>query len=129
MVRKPEVNPMEKREIMLSGLSLIGDQTGTRNGAAFHAVNQANAAELERVFYSATTEDIVFEVRKPRSHGSGQPPRDRRRSDQKRAAMIGGHDLLRKNGPETARSSQHEDHAGHGVGERIPDTGRGLARE
>lgn len=43
---------------MLSGLSLIGDQTGRGKGAAFRAVNPANAAELEPVFYSATGEDI-----------------------------------------------------------------------
>ncbi len=49
---------MEKREFMISGLSLIGDQTGRVKGAAFRAVNPANAAELEPVFYSATGEDI-----------------------------------------------------------------------
>jgi len=49
---------MEKRGIMLSGLSLIGDQPGRGKGAAFHAVNPANAAELEPVFCSATSEDI-----------------------------------------------------------------------
>jgi NADP-dependent aldehyde dehydrogenase len=58
ILRKPEVNQMEKREFMLSGLSLIGDQTGRGKGATFCAVNPASAAELEPVFYSATSEDI-----------------------------------------------------------------------
>jgi len=60
---------MEKREFMLSGLSLIGDQTGRRKGAAFRAVNPTSAAELEPVFYSATSEDMIGPPpsRKPRS--------------------------------------------------------------
>ena len=58
ILSKPEVNQMEKREFMLSGLSLIGDQTGRRKGGAFRAVNPTSAAELEPVFYSATSEDI-----------------------------------------------------------------------
>jgi len=49
---------MEKHQFMLAGLSLIGDQTGRGKGAAFHAMDPANAAELEPVFYSATSEDI-----------------------------------------------------------------------
>ena len=49
---------MEKHEFMISGLSLVGDQTGRRKGAAFRAVNPASAAELDPVFYSATSEDI-----------------------------------------------------------------------
>jgi len=49
---------MEKREFRLLGLSLIGDRTGLGKGATFRAVNPANAAELEPVFYSATSEDI-----------------------------------------------------------------------
>ncbi len=49
---------MEKHEFKLSGQSLIGDQTGRGQGAAFRAVDPANAAELEPVFYSATSEDI-----------------------------------------------------------------------
>jgi alpha-ketoglutaric semialdehyde dehydrogenase len=34
------------------------DQTGKREGASFRAVNPASAAELEPVFYSATSKDI-----------------------------------------------------------------------
>lgn len=49
---------MEMREFMLSGLSLIGDKTSTLKGAAFRGVNPANAAALDPVFYSATSEDI-----------------------------------------------------------------------
>jgi NADP-dependent aldehyde dehydrogenase len=49
---------METQELSLAGLSLIGDQKGERQGKAFRAVNPANAAELEPVFYSATNAEI-----------------------------------------------------------------------
>jgi 2,5-dioxopentanoate dehydrogenase len=45
-------------DVALVGISLIGDQTGERSGAAFRAVNPANAAELEPEFYSATNAEI-----------------------------------------------------------------------
>ena len=49
---------MEMQAIKLAGLSLIGDQAGEREGNGFRAVNPVNAAELEPMFYSATSEDI-----------------------------------------------------------------------
>jgi alpha-ketoglutaric semialdehyde dehydrogenase len=49
---------MQTQELRLSGLSLIGDQTGKQEGSGFRAVNPANGVELEPVFHSATTVDI-----------------------------------------------------------------------
>jgi alpha-ketoglutaric semialdehyde dehydrogenase len=49
---------MEIQGLRLSGLSLIGEQTSAPEGARFQAVNPAKAAELEPLFYSATSNDI-----------------------------------------------------------------------
>jgi 2,5-dioxopentanoate dehydrogenase len=49
---------METQELRLSGLSLVGDQSGAAKGAEFRAVNPLNGAELEPVFYSAASADI-----------------------------------------------------------------------
>jgi 2,5-dioxopentanoate dehydrogenase len=49
---------METQELKLSGLSLIGDRTGGREGAGFRAINPSDASELEPLFYSATNGDI-----------------------------------------------------------------------
>jgi len=46
---------METQELGLSGLSLIGDQTGEGRGIAFRAVNPATAAEVEPAFYAASS--------------------------------------------------------------------------
>jgi len=58
ILSKPEVNQMEKREFMLSVYHLSEIRPAGGKGAAFRAVNPTSAAELEPVFYSATSEDI-----------------------------------------------------------------------
>ena len=49
---------MNLQELELSGLSLIGDQSGTAEGSVFRAMNPANGTAMEPAFYAATGADI-----------------------------------------------------------------------
>lgn len=49
---------METQEVKLTGVSLIGANSGAPHGPGFSGINPANGAKIEPAFYSATSDDI-----------------------------------------------------------------------
>src|SRR3984885_8839046 len=49
---------METQAVKLTGVSLIGANSGEPHGPGFYGINPANGAKIETAFYSATSDDI-----------------------------------------------------------------------
>ncbi len=49
---------METQEVKLTGVSLIGANSGAPHGRGFSGINPANGAKIEPAFYTATSDDI-----------------------------------------------------------------------
>ena len=49
---------METQEVKLTGVSLIGANSGEPHGPGFYGINPTNGAKIETAFYSATSDDI-----------------------------------------------------------------------